>query len=267
MINGFTVVGDAANFTLAQALAGYSTGSAVFDGNGIMVSSPDGTFVPNHITIENNTVYNEPGGGIGTVGADYVQILNNVVHDNAHWSAYGNSGISVNASKNSDTNTGVHYIISGNVSYNNQNLVPFYLAGAITDGEGIILDSNPGFVGVMLVQGNTTYGNSGPGIQSFLTDNAVITSNTTYGNLHKRNAGQSRGRSEIWINQSNNNTVTNNSTTSAPPLNSPVILSFSPDTGVSGDHITDANQLTLTGTACGKRHRDGEATARPPLVP
>src|ERR1700731_5436098 len=31
VINGFPLVGDAADFTLAQALAGYSTGSAVFD--------------------------------------------------------------------------------------------------------------------------------------------------------------------------------------------------------------------------------------------
>src|ERR1700730_10616678 len=250
VINGFTVVGDAADFTLAQALAGYSTGSAVFDGNGIMVSSPDGTFVPNHIIIENNTVYNEPGGGIGTIGADYVQILNNVVHDNTHWSAYGNSGISIYASKNSDTNSGVHDVFSGNLSYNNQNLVPFYVAGSITDGEGIILDSNSGFVGVILVQGNTTYGNSGPGIESFLTDNAVITNNTAYGDLQNATLASQGGRSEIYINSSNNNTVTNNNTTSSiPPPATPSIVALSPDSGVVGDGITDANIITLTGTA------------------
>ena len=35
VVSGFTVVGDAANYTLAQALAGYSTGNANLDGNGI----------------------------------------------------------------------------------------------------------------------------------------------------------------------------------------------------------------------------------------
>ena len=221
----------------------------MLDGNGIGVTSPDGTFVPNHITIENNTVYNEPGGGIYTDGADYVQILNNVVHDNTHWSVYGNSGISIGASANSDTNSGVHDIISGNVSYNNQNLVQENYSGAITDGEGIILDTNPGFVGEILVQGNTTYGNSGPGIESFLTDNVVITNNTTHGDLQNATLASQGGRSEIWINQSNNNTVTNNNTlTSAPLPLTPLILSFSPDTGVA-DRITDANILTLTGTA------------------
>jgi Bacterial Ig-like domain/Protein of unknown function (DUF642) len=246
IVRGFTVVGDAANYTLSQALAGYGTGSSELNGNGITVSSPDGSFVPNHIIIENNTVYNEPGAGITALGADYVQILNNVVHDNAHWSAFGASGIAIGSSQNSDTNPGVHDIISGNISYNNQELVPEYRAGAITDGEGIILDTNPGFVGQILVQGNTTYGNSGPGIESFLTDNAVITGNTAYGNL---TYAPLASEGQIFINQSNNNTVTNNSTTSAPPPSSPVILSFSPDTGVVGDHLTDSNQLTLSGTA------------------
>ena len=95
VVNGFTVVGDAANYNLQSALAGYSTGNANLDGNGIGINPSSSVPLPNHITIENNTVYNEPGDGIYTEGADYVQILNNVVHNNANWSAYGNSGISV----------------------------------------------------------------------------------------------------------------------------------------------------------------------------
>ena len=64
VVNGFTVVGDAANYTLAQALAGYGTGNADLDGNGIAINPSSSVPLPNHITIENNTVYNEPGGGI-----------------------------------------------------------------------------------------------------------------------------------------------------------------------------------------------------------
>src|SRR5260221_6530548 len=97
-VKGFTVVGGAANYTLSQALAGYSTENASLNGNGIYIHSSSSVPLPNHITIENNTVYNEPGGGIGSEGADYLQILNNVVHDNAHWSAWGTSGITVNTS-------------------------------------------------------------------------------------------------------------------------------------------------------------------------
>jgi hypothetical protein len=131
--------------------------------------------VPNHITIENNTVYNEPGGGIGSAAADYLNILNNVVHDNAHWGAFGFSGISIFESANSDTNSGVHDVISGNLVYGNAQLVPTSGAGVITDGEGIILDTNTGFVGEILVEKNTVYDNGSAGIESYLTNGAVIT--------------------------------------------------------------------------------------------
>ena len=173
-----------------QALAGYSAGNPSLDGNGIIVNTPGNGVVPNHITIENNTVYNEPGGGIGTEGADYVQILNNVVYDNAHWSAFGNSGISINVSANSDTNSGVHDVVSGNLVFGNAQLVPTTGAGTITDGEGIILDTNPGFIGEILVENNTVYSNGSAGIESFLTNNAVITGNTVVWKRHtKRSAG------------------------------------------------------------------------------
>ena len=173
-----------------------------------------GTALPNHIIIENNTVYNEPGGGIGTQGADYVQILNNNVHDNAHWSAFGNSGISVGVSQNLDNGPGPHIIVEGNTSVNNTELVPEYRANAITDGEGIILDTNTGYTGGFLVQNNTTHGNSGPGIEAFGSDNAVITGNTTTGDLTNPNL-VSEG--EIFNNQSNNVTITNNITNIPPP--------------------------------------------------
>jgi parallel beta-helix repeat protein len=247
VINGFTVVGDAANYTLAQALAGYSTGDPNLDGNGIAINPTGSTPVPNHIIIENNTVYNEPGGGIYTEGADYVQILNNVVHDNAHWSAFGNSGISVSTSANSDTTSGVHDTITGNISYNNTQLVPTIGGNTITDGEGIILDTNPGFVGVILVENNTTYGNSGPGIESFLTDNAVITGNRSY--LNNTGNIQAASNAEIFINQSKNNTVTNNITT--PPacyMRGTLIATPAGDVPIEELSIADP-VLTLSGDA------------------
>jgi parallel beta-helix repeat protein len=238
VVEGFTVVGDAANYTSAQALAGYSTGNANLDGNGIAIN-PNGN-VPNHITIENNTVYNEPGGGIYTEGADYVQILNNVVYDNAHWSAYGNSGISVSTSTNSDTNAGVHDIISGNLVFGNAQEVPTTGGNTITDGEGIILDTNPGFTGEILVENNTVYNNGSSGIESFLTDNAVITGNTVYGN-NTENV-QAASDAQIFINQSNNDTVTSNTTTapSSTPPAAPVI-----STGAENSN----ESVTLSGTA------------------
>ena len=213
VVEGFTVVGGAANFTLQSALAGYSTGNASLDGNGIGINTTSSVPLPNHITIENNTVYAGPGGGIYTEGADYVQILNNVVHNNANWSAFGNSGISVSTSANSDTNPGAHIIVSGNLVYDNAQLVPTIGNNTITDGEGIILDTNPNFVSEILVENNTVYGNGSSGIESFLTNNATVTGNTVFGN--NTETVQSASNAEIFINQSNNNTVTNNTTASA----------------------------------------------------
>jgi parallel beta-helix repeat protein len=224
-IKGFTVVGDAANFTQSYALAHASPDDPTLDGNGIAVNSAPnfgpggGTALPNHIIIENNTVYDEPGGGIYTQGADYVQILNNNVHDNAHWSAFGNSGISIGVSQNLDNGPSPHIIIEGNTSVNNAEMVPTYTAGAITDGEGIIIDTNPGYTGGFLIQGNTTSGNSGPGIEVNNSENAVVTGNTTQGDLTNPNLAS---EGELFNNQSTNVIFSNNTTNiPAPPAAPP----------------------------------------------
>ena len=211
VVKGFTIVGDAANYNLSQAMAGYSSGNANLDGNGIFVEPSSRVPLPNHIRIENNTVCNVPGGGIGSAGADYLQIVNNTVSNTSNWSWYGNSGISIFRSQNWDTNPGDHITISGNLVHNNANMVPAQGLGTITDGEGIILDTNPGYTGGVLVQNNTVYGNGGPGIESSQTDNATITGNTVYGNNKNNNNGAATDG--IFIYQSNNNSVTNNNTT------------------------------------------------------
>lgn len=215
-VKGLTVVGDAANYNLQTATAGYSTGNANLDGNGIMVNANSQTTLHHHIIIENNTVYNEPGAGIAAIGADYVQILNNNVHDNAHWDAFGASGISIYQSLNLDSGSGPHMLITGNSSVNNAELVPEYRAMKITDGEGIILDTNTGYTGGFLVQNNTTSQNSGPGIEVLGSNNATIDSNTTTGDLTYPNLVW---QGEIFNNFGDNSNlvITNNVTTVTPP--------------------------------------------------
>ncbi len=107
--------------------------------------------------------------------------------------------------------------------------------------------ADPTYVGEFLVENNTTYGNSGPGIEAFLTNNALITGNTSYGNVtNARNAGG--GEPEIFINSSSNITVTNNDTTTpnlTPPA-APVILG-----NTVNDYLTGfaSTSVTLNGTA------------------
>jgi hypothetical protein len=85
-------------------------------------------------------------------------------------------------------------------------------------------------VGESLVEANTTHGNSGRGVESFLTDNAVITGNTAYGDLTNPDLAS---EGEIFINQSSNDIVTNNITT--PPV-----------CFLSGTKIGIPRDLTLT---------------------
>ena len=206
IVKGFTVVGDAANYNLKSALAGYSTGNADLDGNGIAINPSIGVPLPNHITIENNTVYNEPGGGIYTEGADYVQILNNVVHNNANWSAFGNSGISLSTSVNLDAEPGPHVIISGNLVYDNAQLVPdrrfrrdYRWRRHHPRHQSRLHGWNP-------CPEQHSHRQRRPRHRVIQTDNATITGNTVHGNDTQNT--QEPSNAAIFINQSNNNTVT-----------------------------------------------------------
>ena len=58
VIKGFTVVGDAADYNLQSALAGYSGGSSKLDGNGIAVN---GNQLARLHDYENNTVHRHRG--------------------------------------------------------------------------------------------------------------------------------------------------------------------------------------------------------------
>ena len=82
-----------------------------------------------------------------------------------------------------------------------------------------------------------------PASSHFLTTNAVITGNTVYGN--DTGNVQAASNAEIFINQSNNDTVTNNTTT-APELTPPAAPVISSDT-VNG--IAGPVTVTLNGTA------------------
>ena len=164
-------------------------------------------------------------------GAERLKILNNVVYDNAHWSACGSSGISIVKSANSDTNPGVHDIISGNLVFGNAQRVPTTGANTITDGEGIILDNNarttdPGYVGEIPCrkQHGLPKRAAPASSRSRSSNHAVITVNTVHLNDTK-NVNQAASDAQIFINQSNNNTVTNNTTT-APDLTPPTISSL-----------------------------------------
>jgi len=190
-IDGFELQGNNSNLTLEEAISEKNnTDNPLTSGNGIEVRAYDDKY-PHHIIIRNNEVYEFGGGGIYTYHADYVTIENNVVYNNAWYSPYGNSGISNYQNWNSDGYTGYKMIIRGNITYNNQNLIPWFQAGKVTDGNGIIIDDarntqNGSTLGVYqgrsLIENNISYNNGGRGINIYKSNFVDVMNNTIYQN-------------------------------------------------------------------------------------
>jgi len=141
-----------------------------------------------------------PGGGIGTTFADYVTISGNTVYGNAFYSAFGNSGISLFANFDSnpaDTATKYKMVVEGNTVYANEELVPVFGSKplAITDGEGIIIDSNKNsayvgagltnsaYAGRTLVANNVVFNNGSDAIEVFQSAHVDVVNNSTYANV------------------------------------------------------------------------------------
>ena len=120
-----------------------------------------------------------------STGADYLSIIGNTVDHYTNWSPYANSGISVFECYNSDSNTGTKITVADNVVYDNMNMVPWTGSGGtgqITDGEGIIIDSNKlsNYNGAVLIENNLVYSNGAPGIEDCDSNNVTIIYNTAY---------------------------------------------------------------------------------------
>jgi Protein of unknown function (DUF1565) len=179
IIDGFTIVGDAKSLTLAQAQALVNnTTSTVNNGSCITAKG-------NHIVIRNNELSYCPGAGLGLSG-DYMWAYNNIVHHNSYWSPVDASGISVRGT-DSDSSTQTKIWIYNNIVFENQNFICNVLQTSpckITDGEGIIADSNvdTGFRGRTLIYNNVSYCNGGPGIEAYRSAHVDIVNNTTYVN-------------------------------------------------------------------------------------
>ena len=164
--------------------------------NGIDISNA-GQMLPHHIVIKNNNVHGFPGGGIFTVLADYVTFEGNTVWENALWSKWGNSGISMYQNVDFDQKAGNHMIIRGNVVYKNENKLPSFAIGSttITDGNCIIIDDlrhtqkfldnktpYPAYKSNTLIENNICYDNGARGIHVYSSDNVLVRHNTLYKN-------------------------------------------------------------------------------------
>lgn len=185
VIDGFSLVGTDA--------------APNIDGSGISaVGSSASSCLSHHIRIFNNVVYGFGGSGIGTYHADYYDVEGNVVYNNANTSTYGVTGINHWHPVAYDSGTWntvdsgsvqFHYIIRGNVAFNNEEVS--IGANVHADGNGIILDDFNGtqttdagiqpYLQQSLVENNLSFDNGGAGILdtgSYIT----IRNNTTFSN-------------------------------------------------------------------------------------
>ncbi len=199
-IEGLTLIGAKDKITLDYAESQKDvTNNPLTINSGIAIAptydkNGDPVLFSDHITIRNNTVTKFSGGGIGSNMADYVTIENNTVSETSWYTNNGTSAISILTSRDSDNNTTDYkMIVRNNVVYNNQSLIPWLPAGKITEGHGIILDTNRNsaarpevqldpYKGKFLVANNTIYDNGGFGINVFQSENADVVNNTLYQN-------------------------------------------------------------------------------------
>ena len=196
VVNGFTLIGNTDNLTLAYAQAeSYNFNNPLTSGNGIGITRQYGnnTNRPHHVVITNNKVSKFPGGGIYTYWADYVTIENNVVDSCAFYAPYANSGISLYQNWNSDNSTGIKNFIRNNIVHHNYNFIPFTAGGStsVTDGNGIIIDDTKNtqnsstlgvYTGTTLIENNISYDNGGRGLHVYSSSNVRLINNTSYNN-------------------------------------------------------------------------------------
>ncbi|HEY9825639.1 MAG TPA: right-handed parallel beta-helix repeat-containing protein [Stenomitos sp.] len=207
LVEGFTVQGNAKTITLAEARREQNNLNNLRTvANCISVASrydlPSQR--PHHIIIRKNTAVDCPGGGIYSNHSDYLRIEDNTAARNSFYSPFGNSGISIYQSCDIDTATNTKIFIRRNITYKNENKIPFYFSDSdpskrtISDGNGIIVDDNRNsqsfidkvcsrpYGGQVLVENNLSYDNGGRGIHIYSSDNVLVRYNTVYQNARTK---------------------------------------------------------------------------------
>ena len=225
-LSGLHLQGNRRNVSQAQCTAeallptAQTNPDPACNGNGISVDGrQDGAKKPHHILFRQNEVNDFLGGGISVIEADYATVEDNFVHENAWYSQYGCSGISIFESWNYDSGPAPHTIVRRNRVFDNRSLVPWSATGKLTDGDGIIIDTSRNnqsgsddigaYVGGFLVENNLSVNNGGGGLLAYQSDNITFRNNTVYGN------GLVVNYADVFVNQSGSVNVWNNVVESA----------------------------------------------------
>ena len=144
--------------------------------------------LPHHLRILDNKIHDNRGHGIGG-GGDYVVISGNDVYGNGNWSPYATGGVSQvqQGARQFDNAPGYHNFIIGNSIHDNVELIGnAWAGGAITDGNGIIIDSNQlgttPYTGRTLISNNVLTNNGAAGVLVYQSAHVDVFSNTSVNN-------------------------------------------------------------------------------------
>ncbi|MDZ8077739.1 MAG: choice-of-anchor Q domain-containing protein [Nostoc sp. SerVER01] len=188
-VNGIEVEGNNRNISLSYALSQKNNTSNPKTSGGCITVDGRGKGRPHHVRILNNKVHDCGGGGVTGLEIDYLTVDNNEIYNNAWYSPFGNSGLSLLGNWNYDNNQGYRIFITNNKVYRNRMYVPWIFNGKIQDGNGIICDrfrhDNAGaklapYQGRTLIANNIVYENGGGGIHAFRTNKIDVIHNTSY---------------------------------------------------------------------------------------
>ncbi len=157
------------------------------NGNGISTDGSKGTLPPHHLRFADNLVEYCAGAGIGTGESDWVTVEYNIVRNNCWWMIYAGSGISLLGVANFDAVDNTYRdLIRNNIVSGNRCFVEWKKIGKISDGNGIIIDTNhlpdedKSHLGRTLIQNNLVFNNGGSGIHAFKSHRVDIINNTAY---------------------------------------------------------------------------------------
>ena len=146
-------------------------------------------------------VHHTPGSGIRFNSSDYILVENNVVANTTWWSSSAESGVVIATAESIDTEEVVKILYSGNVVYNNWNLLEFCLSelegsdedvygncdhytGGIIDGQGLYVTRNNDTYthGRMRFENNIAFNNGFGGVVYHKTDRGELVNNLVFMN-------------------------------------------------------------------------------------
>lgn len=218
IIEGFEVQGPAADITYDMAITernwkvkcdqdGLNYTHNYFSGFGIWGGFSQ-NFLHHHIIVRNNIVHHTTGSGIRFNDSDHITIENNTVYNTTWWTSNASSAIvfaETKSQSSSDNGDNIKMIIRGNTVYNNWNRIPFYMTqgvvppngnppsgnygnasySTILDGQGLyVTRSDDDYYGTFLFENNLCVNNGKNGINFDRSEgsSALIRNNTIYFN-------------------------------------------------------------------------------------